>query len=633
MPYIFSDTVPVSNGGKKDGNHPKIDCKFAAVSDIIKLLPDSVANQIAAGEVVQRPASAVKELLENSLDAGASEIRLIIKDGGTSLIQVIDNGSGMTDTDARMCWERHATSKIESAQDIYALRTFGFRGEALASIAAVAQVELKTRRAESETATYIRIEGSTVLEQSYTSGTVGTSISIRNLFYNIPARRNFLKSIAVEAKHIMEEFQRQALAHPEVGFKFYNNDVETFNLIPGTLEERMKEVLGLKKELLEVSEQTEIIGIEGFIGVPETARKTRGDQFFYVNGRFIRSAYFNHAVQGAFAGTIEDGAFPMFVLNLNIDPSKVDVNVHPTKTEVKFEDERHIYNILKAAVRKALGMHIAQPDAELFGSGGLEGLLSTQQHQSWNLPDPQKQNSGVPGYNPFGATPKARMGHQDWARILGPVDDVSEIGDFRHQHSESLLPKEGIKIQEVFLLRNQYLFAKINEELFIIDPNTAREKVNFHTFRQRLEKQKGSSQQLLFPRTADLNPAKLQLFLELQDEFKALGFDVSHFGGHSVIINGLPPEIGDADETSVIEKMLEAYEQSETELKTGKHDRLAYSLARQSVNRRVQFNDKSMMESLIESMFALPDALLPYRNKAVAMKIGTDFIQELFKKQ
>lgn len=606
--------------------------KFAAVSDFIKLLPDSVANQIAAGEVVQRPASAVKELLENSLDAGATEIKLIIKDGGTSLIQVIDNGRGMTDTDARMCWERHATSKIETAQDIYALQTFGFRGEALASIAAVAQVELKTRRKEFETATSIRIEGSRILEQIQDSGPIGTSISVKNLFYNIPARRNFLKSIAVEAKHIMEEFQRQALAHPEVAFRFYNNDTETFNLVSSTLEERVRAVLGVKKELLPVSEQTEIIGIEGFIGVPEMARKTRGDQFFFVNGRFIRSPYFNHAIQGAFSGTIEDGAFPLFVLNLSIDPSKVDVNVHPTKTEVKFEDERHIYNILKAAIRKSLGMHIVHPDSELFGSGGLEELLGSQQQQSWKLPENTDQKSGIPNFNPFGSPAKPRQGNQDWARILGPVDEISEIGDLRPKSDLGKLTESDIKIQDIFLIRNQFVVSKINDDLYFIDPIAAQLKINYHTFYSRLERQRGSSQQLLFPRTAELNPAKLQMFLELQDEFKALGFDISHFGGNSVLINGLPPELGDFDETDVIEKMLEDVEQTQGDLKTGKHDRLAYSLAKQSVRRMANFTDKSMLETLIRSMFALPDALLPFKNKTVGVKIGTEFIQEIFKR-
>lgn len=603
------------------------------MTDIIRLLPDSVANQIAAGEVVQRPASAVKELLENSLDAGATDIRLLIKDGGTALIQVIDNGAGMSETDARMAWERHATSKIETAQDIYALRTFGFRGEALASIAAVAQVELKTRRKEDEMATVIRIAGSHVEEQYFDSGPQGTSISIKNLFYNIPARRNFLKSISVESKHILEEFQRQALSRPDVAFKFYNNGNETYNLPVTDSEKRIQDVLGIKKPLLEVNEQTEIIGISGFIGVPELARKTRGDQFFFVNNRFIRSPYFTHAVQAAFHGTIEEGSFPMFVLHLSIDPSKVDVNVHPTKTEVKFEDERHIYNILKAAVRKALGTHIAQPETELFGLGGIEDFLQSglPVNKTWDNNQLMNQKQ-VPTWNPFGEGKRPGQQGQNWARILGPVDETSEIGDYTKK--DSLIPEtREANVQEVFQLQNRFIVASVDGELYLVDPIAAQEKVYYYRFRERVEKRQVSSQQLMFPRTLDLNPASIHLLLELIDEFRDLGFDMSHFGGHSVIINGLPPEVSRADEKSLIEKMLEEYEKTQGELKTDKHDSLALLLARQAVRQNAGPMDKQSLESLIISMFALPDRLLSFRNRKVAVKIGTDLIQEIFRRK
>ncbi|MCC7296910.1 MAG: hypothetical protein IT244_01150 [Bacteroidia bacterium] len=496
-------------------------------------------------------------------------------------------------------------------------------------------MELKTRRKDADAATLIRIEGSKVMEQEYISAPVGTSIAIRNLFFNIPARRNFLKSIAVESKHIMEEFQRQTLAHPEVAFKFYNNESETYNLRPGSLEDRIREVLGVKKTLLDVLEQTEIIGIEGFIGVPEMARKTRGDQFFFVNGRFIRSPYFNHAVQSAFEGTIENGAYPLFVLNLSIDPSKVDVNVHPTKTEVKFEDERHIYNILKAAVRKALGMHIVQPGSELFGLGGLEDFLDKglPDSREWNRNALNHDAGHVPKYNPFSGDMQKRQGNQDWARILGPVDEISEIGDLRPKQ-ENLIPQSHeVRIQEIFSLKNKFIIAKINDEMFFIDPFTAQEKVYFHTFSDRLVKQKGVSQQLLFPRTADLNPARIQMFLELKQDFQNLGFNMDHFGGNSVIINGLPPELHESNEAGVIEKMLEDYELAQGDLKNSKHDRLALSLARQATNRNLSFSDKKNLEALVGSMFALPDPLVPFRNKPVAMKIGIDFIQEVFKKR
>lgn len=603
------------------------------MQDVIRLLPDAVANQIAAGEVVQRPASAVKELLENSLDSGATEIRLIIKDGGSSLIQVIDNGCGMSETDARMAFERHATSKIQSAQDIYSLRTYGFRGEALASIAAVAQVELKTRRPEDAAATLIRIEGSKVLEQVPESGTVGTSITIKNLFFNIPARRNFLKSQAVESKHILEEFQRQALARPDVAFKFYNNGNETYNLRIADAEARIKEVLSVKKPLLEVHEQTEIIGITGHLGAPELARKTRGDQYFFVNGRFIRSPYFIHAVQAAYSGTIAEGSFPLFVLHFDIDPSKVDVNVHPTKTEVKFEDERHIYNILKSAVRKALSEHIVDPGGDLAGNGGIEDLLKSSpggEREFWNNRD-LKPSSGVPGYNPFTEGLQPRVKNQDWARILGPVDDTSEVGHMR-QSETFLADKTEVKVQHVFQLPNKYVVAQVNNELFLIDPFVAQEKVLYNAFTERVKQNKPATQQLMFPRTLEFNPAKLHLLLDLLDEFRQLGFDLSHFGGNSVLVNGIPPELSGTDEQALVEKMLEDYETTQGDLKTGKHDRLALMLAKQAVRRQSGQLDQVSLESLINTMFAAGDKLLSFRNKTVAVKLGTELIQELFRK-
>jgi DNA mismatch repair protein MutL len=611
------------------------------VSDIIKLLPDSVANQIAAGEVVQRPASAVKELLENSLDAGATHIKLIIKDGGSTLIQVIDNGGGMSETDARMCWERHATSKINTALDIYALRTFGFRGEALASIAAVAQVEMKTRRNNDDAATLIRIEASKVLEQNIISAPYGTSISVKNLFYNIPARRNFLKSASVETRHIIEEFQRQALAHPDIYFQLYNNQNNTFDLKPADNETRIKEVLGISKPLLEVNEETEIVGIHGFIGLPETARKSKGDQYFFVNGRFIRSAYFNHAIQSAYVGLLEDNAYPLFVLNLSIDPSKVDVNVHPTKTEVKFEDDRHIYNIIKAAVRKTLGNHIVQPDAELFGLGGIEAFLKQDLPISKNEMQQGNYNtenhSLRPAYDPFKAnSPNPYQKKQDWSKVFGHTDTETEGYNREVETSKELnlgIADKVPEITEVFQLGNQFIVAKIQEELFVLDPHLAHEKILFAHFKKYLQNQSGSCQQLLFPRTINLNPSKLNLLLELMDDFKSMGFDMSHFGGNTIIINGLPPELNRADENKILEKMLEDYENTQGELKLAKHDSLALSLARQTAIPRGVRIEPEMQKFLVEGVFASRENEFTFDNRAVMIKIGTELLYDIFRKQ
>lgn len=610
------------------------------MSDIIKLLPDSVANQIAAGEVVQRPASAVKELLENSLDAGATNIRLIIRDGGSTLMQVIDNGGGMSETDARMCWERHATSKINTATDIYALQTFGFRGEALASIAAVAQVEMKTRRPEDDAATYIRIEGSRVLEQTLTTAPEGTSISIKNLFFNIPARRNFLKSVTVETRHIMEEFQRQALAHPGVAFQLFNNGNEVFDLKATDLEQRIRDVLGISKPLLDVREETEIVGVGGFIGSPELARKTKGDQYFFVNGRFIRSPYFNHAVQGAYEGLVDEGSNPLFVLHLHVDPSRVDVNVHPTKTEVKFEDDRHIYNIIKAAVRKTLGTHILRPDSDMFGDDAFAALLSQDlvsgktQIGQHSYASPQ---SKTPSFNPFTSGSNAQQPRkQDWTKILGPVDSGQDtLFNPPEQiiHRPEAEAQESVDIREVFQFGNQYLAARINDQLFVIDPHLAHEKVLFEKFRKSLELHQGSCQQLLFPRTTELNPSRLHLLLDLLDEFRVLGFDISHFGGNAIIINGLPPELNRTDETAVIERMLEDFESTQGDLKLKKHDSLALSLARQTAIAPNTRLEPEMQKTLLEQLFACEDRQLTFDKKPLMVKIGIELLYDLFRRQ
>lgn len=610
------------------------------LSDVIKLLPDSVANQIAAGEVVQRPASAVKELLENCLDAGATEIRLLIKDGGSTLIQVIDNGRGMSETDARMCWERHATSKISRAQDLFSLNTYGFRGEALASIAAVAQVEMKTRREQDDAAVFIRIEGSTVLEQSLTAAPVGTSIAVRNLFYNIPARRNFLKSISVETRHILEEFQRQALAHPQIAFSMFNQGSEVYDLKPATLKQRIADVLSGKKadDLLAVNEDTELVQITGYVGAPASVRKTRGEQYLYVNGRFIRSPYFQHAIQAAYEGLTEEGSYPLFCLFIHLDPAKVDVNVHPTKTEVKFEDEKHIYNIIKAAVRKVLGQFVVQPDLDVFGGmGGLEDFLSasTPLHRSQQDFHEYRQPQTQTRYNPFeeGYT---RPQNQDWQKILGSVEQTGSIttGSKGVPDEEILLPPSSEwKVESVFSLSSGYLVAKINGALYLVDKRAAHIKVLYDGFLKGLQKQNGHCQQLLFPITIELNQAWLHTALELLEDFKALGFDVSHFGGNTLMISGIPAELERGSESRVLEALLEDYLQTQGDMKLGRHESLALSMARQAaVSADTPMNSQAA-EQLIVRLFSVQENQWAPDAKPIWIKFGDELLFELFRKQ
>ena len=607
------------------------------MSGIIKLLSDAVANQIAAGEVVQRPASAVKELLENSIDAGATEVKLLIKDGGSTLMQVIDNGKGMSETDARLCWERHATSKIRKAQDLFSLNTYGFRGEALASIAAVAQVEMKTRRPEDSVATYIRIEGSEVLDVKIESAPIGTSISIKNLFYNIPARRNFLKSIAVETKHIFEEFQRQALANPNIAFKLYNNGNEIFNFPIRPLKDRIAGVLGIKdpENLIDFAEDTEISAFNGFLGKPEKSRKTRGDQYFFVNNRFIKSPYFHHAVMQAYDGQIEPESYPLYVIFINVSPDKVDVNVHPTKTEVKFEDEKHIYNLLKVSVKKALGQSILPTSDGLFDIDNFSKWSNNLNNSGTSIPSSQ------PKYNPFGNSnpTNQRFQNQDWQKILGPIDPVRtphqslppKLASAFNQDQVSLIPQDNsLNIQGFFQHNERFLVASLNNHLYLIDIKLARQQILFNQFQEQLAQHKSSSQQLLFPKTLEFQPSKMGLLLELMDEFKFLGFDLGHFGGNTIIINGIPPQIN-GNEEKIIEKMIDDYEITQGDLKLSKNDSLALSLSRLTTQNH-QLN-QTESEYLIKELFSLPSFQYTFDGKTICVHLNNEILFDLFKRK
>ncbi len=607
------------------------------MSGIIKLLSDAVANQIAAGEVVQRPASAVKELLENSIDAGATEVKLLIKDGGSTLMQVIDNGKGMSETDARLCWERHATSKIRKAQDLFSLNTYGFRGEALASIAAVAQVEMKTRRPEDSVATYIRIEGSEVLDVKIESAPIGTSISIKNLFYNIPARRNFLKSIAVETKHIFEEFQRQALANPNIAFKLYNNGNEIFNFPIRPLKDRIAGVLGIKdpENLIDFAEDTEISAFNGFLGKPEKSRKTRGDQYFFVNNRFIKSPYFHHAVMQAYDGQIEPESYPLYVIFINVSPDKVDVNVHPTKTEVKFEDEKHIYNLLKVSVKKALGQSILPTSDGLFDIDNFSKWSNNLNNSGTSIPSSQ------PKFNPFGNPnpTNQRFQNQDWQKILGPIDPVRtphqslppKLASAFNQDQVSLIPQDNsLNIQGFFQHNERFLVASLNNHLYLIDIKLARQHILFNQFQEQLAQHKSSSQQLLFPKTLEFQPSKMGLLLELMDEFKFLGFDLGHFGGNTIIINGIPPQIN-GNEEKIIEKMIDDYEITQGDLKLSKNDSLALSLSRLTTQNH-QLN-QTESEYLIKELFSLPSFQYTFDGKTICVHLNNEILFDLFKRK
>lgn len=588
------------------------------MSDIIQLLPESVANQIAAGEVVQRPASAVKELMENAIDAGANKIQLILKDAGKALIQVIDNGCGMSVTDARMCFERHATSKVRKAEDLFAIRTMGFRGEAMASIAAIAQVEMRTRRHEDELGTLIEIEGSTVTAQEVVATPEGTSICIKNLFFNTPARRNFLKSNPAEMRHIIDEFQRISLANPAISFSLHHDGLEIFRLPSSALKQRIVHLFGnnYNERLIPVEEDTTIINIKGFIGKPQFAKKTRGEQFFFVNNRFIKDAYLNHAVNKAYEELLAEENFPLYVLFIDIDPSKIDVNVHPTKTEIKYLDEKSIYAIIHSAVKRSLGRFNISPTIDFDQESAFSGMISPKSLDEIVPPS----ISFNPDFNPFSAEEKTpergftgfkNSGNKEQnTKNWGSLYEIAENETVEQVAME--LPGNGPEdkyapIQKQLMqLHNKYIISQIKSGLMLIDQQAAHERILYERFSLHLEDRKGASQQSLFPQTVTLSPNDYELAKSLLDDIKSLGFEVREFGKNTLVIEGIPVDLGSnqINETQLFEHLIEGFKNSQQELRLDKRDALARSMARNSAIKSGVVLGQEEMNMLIEQLFA-----------------------------
>ncbi|GGG98732.1 DNA mismatch repair protein MutL [Parapedobacter pyrenivorans] len=607
------------------------------MSDIIQLLPDAVANQIAAGEVVQRPASAVKELIENAIDAGADKIRLIVKDGGKSLIQVIDNGCGMSVTDARLCFERHATSKIRKAEDLFAIRTMGFRGEALASVAAIAHVELKTRRVEDELGTRIVIEGSDVVRQEPEALPAGTSISIKNLFYNIPARRNFLKSNPVEMRHIVDEFQRMALAYPDVFFTLHSEDQELFHLPGETLKQRIVHVFGnsYNQRLVPVQEETTIINLNGFIGKPEYAKKTRGEQYFFVNNRFVKDPYLNHAVVKAYEGILPADSFPLYVLFIEIDPAKIDINVHPTKTEIKYEDERAIYAILQSAVKRSLGRYNITPTLDFNQETGFSQMISPKPLEEITPPS----ITFNPDYNPFeggrsGGGRQSAAIPQQWDTLYQITQkSQSEQLDLHGSdaaHSGEHMTSGG---KRPFQLHNRYIVSQIHSGFILIDQHAAHERILFEQFRQQQESRQGASQQSLFPQTVTLNGSDFQLITDLLPDIRALGFQIREFGKHTFVVEGIPADLtAGVNEREVLERLLEDYKNNQAQLKLPRHEQLARSLARHAAIKPGMVLEAGDMAELIDRLFACEMPNVSLNGKPIILTFTLRELTERFER-
>lgn len=595
------------------------------MSSIIQLLPDHVANQIAAGEVVQRPASVVKELLENAVDAKATDIKLIIKDAGKSLVQVIDNGVGMNVTDARLCFERHATSKIRHAEDLFTLHTKGFRGEALASIAAIAHVEMKTKQDQEELGTQIVIEGSKFVSQEAAVLPKGTSFAVKNLFFNIPARRNFLKSDTVEYRHIIDEFQRVALAHPNIHFSFYHNGSEMFNLPSSTLRQRVVNVFSGKtnEKLVPVQEDTEIVTISGFVSKPEFAKKSRGEQFFFVNDRFIKSGYLHHAIMSAYEGILKDGAQPSYYLYLSVPPNSIDINIHPTKTEIKFDDESALYAILRASIKHSLGQFNVAPvldfdrDSNLdtpYHYKDLKGEMPTIQVDSTF--NPFSDNSDNKPSKNYSSGYRKTESKGSWESLYVGLkqepefrSEATEISFENEEVTGSLFNDEEVEqtTQSVYQLNKKYIISPIKSGMVIVDQQRAHQRVLYEQFLTNITLHHAASQQLLFPLDLFFSKSEMELIEELKPSLVNTGFVFDETEKEHIIISGLPINVSESEVSQVLEQLLSDMHQGIPDNSFSQNDTIAKSMAKSLAVKTGTSLTVKEQENLVNGLFACKD--------------------------
>jgi len=609
------------------------------VADRILLLPDNIANQIAAGEVIQRPASAVKELLENAIDAGATEIKLIVADAGKALIQVIDNGSGMSETDARMAFERHATSKIRAIDDLFHIRTMGFRGEALASIAAVAQVELKTRRAEDEVGVCIEVENSTVKKQEPVAAPIGTSIAMKNLFFNVPARRNFLKSNPAEMRHIVDEFMRVALAFPAIFFSLHSNGQQLFHLESGSLKQRIVQLLGnnYNTKLVPVKEETDYLNISGFVGKPETAKKTRGDQYFFVNNRFIKSAYLNHAVMSAYQEMIATDSFPAYVLFIDLDPTQVDVNVHPTKQEIKFEDEKIVYAFVQAAVKHALAQFSITPTLDFNLDASIQGLSSVQQ------PFTTEKKAFTQGSSLFQTFTQANQAHaiegsksnfRRWDSADLEQPSTPDLPTAEAQPAATLFTQylQQHTHDEVVLtqLFNTYILVPAPHHFLLVHQQSAHERILYDRLQKAMLGKPVATQRSLFPSTIDMAPQDAALLTELLPDLQQIGYLIEPFGANSFVIQGTPADVAAGFEKQVLENLLEQYKHFSAHLQFGKREILVRSVAvQQAVKGGTPLSAKEM-NALVSDLFACSQNNTTPSGRPTYVEFGKESLDKMF---
>ncbi|MEM6736194.1 MAG: DNA mismatch repair endonuclease MutL [Bacteroidota bacterium] len=609
------------------------------MSHNIRLLPDSLANQIAAGEVVQRPASVVKEILENSVDADASIIKLIIKEAGKSLVQVVDNGKGMSITDARMSFERHATSKINSSEDLFKIRTLGFRGEALASIAAVSQVELKTRQAKDELGTCLFIESSEVKNQEPVAISSGTSICVKNLFYNVPARRNFLKSNPVELRHINDEFQRIALANPKISFSFVQNDQEIYKLEAGKLSKRIIQLFGknYQQQLIPCAEETDSVKVTGYIGKPEHSKKTRGEQFFFINNRYIKNGYLNHALVKSYEGLLKEDYFPFYVLFIEIDPIHVDINVHPTKTEVKFDDDRMLYGVINSAVRKSLASFNVTPSLDFTADVSFDhlnlqrekGTFITKRDRDYsNFKTVENNQLRLARLNELYASAseeEVALGEEaERERVIETV--------FSSAMNEAVDPLEQKEKKPIYCLHDRYLLRQVKSGMAVLDKGSALERILFEQYQKLFNSGSGTSQSCMFPQQVSLNLSDMALVKELKTEINQLGFEFEEMGERTIVIQGIPSELIPCNEKEVFEGLLEQYKFNAKKLDLPKNESLARALAKRTATNSCNKLKPEETDFLIDRLFACEQPNYTPDGNPTYVLVSLEQINEWFRK-
>ena len=615
--------------------------------DIIQLLPDNIANQIAAGEVIQRPSSAVKELLENAVDADATIIKLIVSDAGKNIIQVIDNGKGMSETDARMAFERHATSKIKQIEDLYRINTMGFRGEALASIAAVAQVELKSKREEDNVGTFIEIENSIVVKQESCAFEKGTSIAMKNLFFNVPARRNFLKSNTVEMRHIIDEFIRVSMAFPSIFFSLTSNGQQVFHLEAGNLKQRVLQILGnnYNTKLVPVKEHTDYLNVYGFIGKPESSKKTRGDQYFFVNHRFIKSAYLNHAVNNAYDSLLAKDSFPSYVLFIDLDPEQIDINVHPTKQEIKFEDEKIVYSFIQSAVKHALAQFSIAPSLDFTLNANIQHLDAVTKPFTT---DKKEAASSSNLYQTFTqknqahfieATPKNELKH--WKDFFVPLtgSTSSETSEVIEQNVDDILQQNKFKhpsfeiIQSVyFQLHNTYIISSTTKGFILIHQQLAHERILYEKYSKAVNNKQAVTQKSLFPIQLELSTADANLLNEMLVDVNVLGYQIENSGENNFIIQGTPADVLEGNEMHSVELLLEQFKHFNSEVNFSRREKLLRCLTRQNAIKAGRALNQKEIQSLVEALFRCQTPNVTANGSPTFVEFKEDYIEKMFTK-